>query len=517
MRAAVIYARYSTDTQTEQSIEGQIRVCKSYAEAHDMLVVQEYVDRAMTGTNDARPAFQQMLRDSAEHKWEVILVYKLDRFSRNKYESTVHKKALKDNGVSVVSAMENIPDTPEGVILESLLEGMNQYYSMELSQKVKRGLHESYLKGNYTGGPVAYGYRLENKKLYIVEEEASIVREVFHKYAQGYTVPDILLSLNQRGLRYKRDQKFMPKDLYRFLFLEKYRGVVVHEGVVYDNIYPQIISDDLWERVQQRHKDDTLNVGVRTSSDYLLSGKLYCTKCHKTMIGVSGYGKLRKRYYYYRCNRNRHKGWLCEMSPINRDRLHDVVFNTTCRLVADNNMIVELANLIMREHEKAVQNNYTLQALQNRYEMTTRAISNLMKAIEEGMVTDQTKTRITELSEQAKQIQLDINLEKMRTHPDMEVIDVIDFLRAQFYGETQDIEIRKAILKTFIYAVLYDGSKVTIVYNYRDEYNPVNLPPSEVQNLIDIAEKKGVVFNGTTFFFTPEHFGITVHIPHGDE
>ena len=99
----------------------------------------------------------------------------------------------------------------------------------------------------------------------------------------------------------------------------------------------------------------------------------------------------------------------------------------------------------------------------------------------------------------------------------MEVIDVIDFLRAQFYGETQDIEIRKAILKTFIYAVLYDGSKVTIVYNYRDEYSPVNLPPSEVQNLIDIAEKKGVVFNGTTFFFTPEHFGITVHIPHGDE
>ena len=140
MKTAVIYARYSCDAQTEQSIEGQLRVCEEYAAKNDILILDTYIDRAMTGTNDMRPDFQRMIRDSAKKQWTYVIVYKLDRFSRNKYEATVHKNTLKNNGVKVVSAMENIPDSPEGIILESLLEGMNQYYSAELSQKVLRGL-----------------------------------------------------------------------------------------------------------------------------------------------------------------------------------------------------------------------------------------------------------------------------------------------------------------------------------------------------------------------------------------
>ena len=131
MKTAVIYARYSSDTQTEQSIEGQLRVCQDYAKNNDILVVGTYVDRAMTGTNDLRPDFQRMIKDSNKRQWDFVLVYKLDRFSRNKYETTIHKHTLKENGVKVLSAMENIPDSPEGIILESLLEGMNQYYSVE--------------------------------------------------------------------------------------------------------------------------------------------------------------------------------------------------------------------------------------------------------------------------------------------------------------------------------------------------------------------------------------------------
>lgn len=124
MKTAVIYARYSSDRQTEQSIEGQVRVCNDYAERNDILIVNSYIDRATTGTNDNRTEFQRMLRDSNNHSWDYVLVYKLDRFSRNKYEMAMHKKTLKDNGVKLISCMENIPDTPEGIILESLLEGM---------------------------------------------------------------------------------------------------------------------------------------------------------------------------------------------------------------------------------------------------------------------------------------------------------------------------------------------------------------------------------------------------------
>ena len=123
MKKAVIYARYSSDRQTEQSIDGQIRVCSEFAARQDILLVGTYIDKAMSGTNDNRADFQRMLKDSDRRQWDYVIVYKLDRFSRNKYEMAIHRKHLKDNGIKILSAMENIPDSPEGILLESLLEG----------------------------------------------------------------------------------------------------------------------------------------------------------------------------------------------------------------------------------------------------------------------------------------------------------------------------------------------------------------------------------------------------------
>lgn len=146
MKNAVVYARYSSDNQTEQSIEGQVRVCQEYAEKHHLKIIETYIDRAISGTTDNRPDFQRMLKDSNEKLWDCVLVYKFDRFSRNKYESVIHKKHLKDNGISVISAMENIPDTPEGIILESLLEGFehtNGHNVFCLSEIAFRGVYRS--------------------------------------------------------------------------------------------------------------------------------------------------------------------------------------------------------------------------------------------------------------------------------------------------------------------------------------------------------------------------------------
>ena len=178
MKTAVIYARYSSDSQTEQSIEGQLRVCEEYAKRNEILILNTYIDRAMTGTNDNRPDFQRMIKDSSRREWNYVLVYKLDRFSRNKYETAIHKKTLKDNGVKVLSAMENIPDSPEGVILESMIEGYAEFYSLELSQKIRRGNNESRRKGNLTGGKIPYGYKNENKKAVVIPEEAEIIRYI---------------------------------------------------------------------------------------------------------------------------------------------------------------------------------------------------------------------------------------------------------------------------------------------------------------------------------------------------
>ncbi len=123
MKTGTIYARYSSNNQTEQSIEGQIRVCREFAQRNGIVIVGTYIDRATTDTNDNREQFQKMLKDSDKKSFDYVLVYKLDRFSRDKYEMTIHKHTLKENGVKLVSAMENIPDSTEGIILESLLEG----------------------------------------------------------------------------------------------------------------------------------------------------------------------------------------------------------------------------------------------------------------------------------------------------------------------------------------------------------------------------------------------------------
>ena len=203
MKTAVIYARYSSDNQTEQSIEGQLRVCQEYAQRNDILILDTYIDRAMTGTNDNRPDFQKMIKDSADKNWQHIIVYKLDRFSRNKYETAKYKKILKDNGVKLLSAMENIPDTPEGIILESLLEGMAEYYSAELSQKVRRGMNESRLKGNYTGGPLPYGYKVQDKKIVIDEQRAEIVRYIFKEYSLDKSVGQIIKDLAENAFYIK--------------------------------------------------------------------------------------------------------------------------------------------------------------------------------------------------------------------------------------------------------------------------------------------------------------------------
>ena len=182
MKRAVLYARYSSDRQTEQSIEGQIRVCNEFAKNNGYTIIHHYIDRAMTGTNDNREAFQQMIADSYNKNFEYVLVYKLDRFSRNRYDSVINKAKLKKNGVKLISATEPITEQPEGIILESLLEGMAEYYSAELAQKVKRGMRESRLKGFYTGGKPLFGYEVIDRKLYVKQSDALIVKEIYKEF-----------------------------------------------------------------------------------------------------------------------------------------------------------------------------------------------------------------------------------------------------------------------------------------------------------------------------------------------
>lgn len=306
MKTAVIYARYSSDSQTEQSIESQLRICKEYAQKNDIVIVDTYIDRAMSGTNDNRVAFQKMLKDSSNHQFSVVLVYKLDRFSRNKYESVIHKKTLKDNGVRIISCMENIPDTPEGTLMEALLEEFNQYFSEELTQKVNRGLKESWLKGNATGGCHVFGYDIINKKYVVNEYEKEIVLKAFDMYSNGYRARVIAENLNELGYHRINGKQFDEKYVLYILHNSRYTGVVEHHGEVYDKIFPRIIDDVLWNKVNAINEENKLAPSrEKEIYDYILSGKLICGKCNHKMFGESGTSHTKEIHYYYSCTSKR--------------------------------------------------------------------------------------------------------------------------------------------------------------------------------------------------------------------
>ena len=199
---AVIYARYSSDNQREESIEGQLRECTAYCVKNDITILRTYIDRALSAKTDNRPDFQRMVKDSAKGLFDVVIVWKLDRFARNRYDSAHYKAQLRKYGVKVLSATENISEGPEGIILESMLEGMAEYYSAELSEKVIRGHTENALKCKYNGGTPTFGYVIDKDMQYQLDPRtAPVVLEIFTRYDQGATLKEIMEEMRQKGAK----------------------------------------------------------------------------------------------------------------------------------------------------------------------------------------------------------------------------------------------------------------------------------------------------------------------------
>ena len=457
MKHAVIYARYSCDSQSEQSIEGQLRVCQEYAKNNGITIVDTYIDRAMTGTNDNRPDFQRMLKDSAKRLWEIVLVYKLDRFSRNKFESAIHKKALKDNGVKVVSAMENIPDTPEGIILESLLEGMNQYYSAELAQKVKRGMRENRRKGIYQGGPVLYGYKIVNHRFVIHEEHAEIVRYIFDRYAKGAYARDIVEDLTAKGI-YCGKKPFTLHCIYNLLRNDKYSGTYRHGDEIVDNMYPRLISSELFEKVRaivDRHHN-----GRRClKAEYLLRFKIRCGYCGEMIGAETGTGRHGEVLRYYKClgRKRYHNG--CDKVPVRKEVLEQFILNAVVEHLSSQETLDEIVADVLRLQAEQETFNSTLVMLQNEKTGVDKSLENLMAAIEKGVVTRTTTARLHELEKRQDELERQIRLEKSKI--DSKITE--KKVRA-FYEEALRQEPRMLISSLVKEIVLFDD-RMEIHYN----------------------------------------------------
>lgn len=470
---AVIYARFSSDRQREESIEGQIRECRSYAEKQGISVLDVYIDRAKSASKDTekRENFQRMIRDSGKGLFEVILVWKLDRFARSRYDSAHFKHILKKNGVKVVSATENITEGPEGIILESMLEGMAEYYSAELSEKVRRGQKENALKGYRNGGQTPFGYCLVDHRLQPDPAKAPVVLEIFKRYAEGETIRELAEDLNRRGIRTRRGNFFTYSSFNRVLRNRTYIGEFHYRDIVIQNIVPAIIPKEIFEQVQFRlEKNRKSPSATKAEERYLLTTKIFCGRCGNLMIGESGVGRSGKVYRYYKCNHaKRKKG--CTKKAVQKDRIENLVIQYAMMIVMDDDLIHRLA---YRVYANQGNENFALKLLEEQLGEVKNSINNIINVIESGLFTPSMKERLTALEEQKKQIETSVLHEKL-AHPLLTLEEILFFLQKFQGADISNEAERRQLVDYFVRAVVVYDDKILLTFNYKGNSAIANL------------------------------------------
>lgn len=470
----VIYARFSDGpNQTNQSIEGQIRDNEKYAAEHDITIIEYYIDRHISGKNfDNRGEFQRMLQDSSNGKFSYIIVWKTDRFGRNRQEIAINKFKFKKNGVTVLSAMEPIPDGPEGILLESLYEGMAEYYSADLSQKVSRGMRESALKGKVMG-TVAYGFRKDEDNCYSLDETtAPIIKEAFNRYYNGETAPDICNDFARRGIL-RNGKPIMPKYLYYAFRNRKYIGEYSY-GDVTINI-PPLISREVFDGVQLRLSENSKHYQKYAATvDYLLSGKLVCGVCGYEYVGESGTGYNGTKYYYYKCHgRKSRKKSFCSSRTFKKEFLENFVIEHTIHDVLSERVIYFIAESIMSLYKKT-STSYALKSLYAQKKDTEKSLQNLMKAIEAGIITPSTKERLLYLEEQKESLTLSIVCEESK-QSQLSMEHILFWLEQFKDGNAKSIPFCHTLINSFINKCFVYDNKIVIVYNFANNDHSVTI------------------------------------------
>lgn len=468
IKEVALYVRYSSANQTEQSIEGQIRVCTDFCQRHGFRIVEIYADRATSASKDIekRVEFLRMIKDSEKKNFQAVIVYKLDRFARSRYDSANYKYRLRKNGVQLISATENISNDPEGIILESVLEGMAEFYSAELSQKINRGMKESAYKHNSIGGVIPLGYKSEGKKLVIDEETAPIVRQAFEMYAEGHSVVEICRLFNARGYKTSKGTRFGKSSFSRMFHNERYIGVYQYHDYRAEDAIPAIIDKKLFYQVQARMKSNNRSPGQHKAKHfYLLSGKLYCGHCGSKMNASSN---TTSGYTYYECYGKKNLHVDCHKRNLRQDFIEDVVIRDAMSLLTDEN-IEQIAEVAIRTNLHDVEGNTDIPAIKDRLHETTLSLSNLVKAIENGLAPETLVKRMVELEKDKKTLEEELKREEKKViYLDKE--QVIFWLEQFKGGDIEDDDFRRLLVNLFVNSVTVwdeedDHFKVTIAYN----------------------------------------------------
>ena len=475
----VIYARFSSHSQTEQSIEGQLKVCYEYAKNNGYTVIGEYIDRAQSGTTDNRLEFQRMISDSDKHTFEGVLVYQLDRFARNRYDSAINKSKLKKNGVRVISAKENIADDPSGILVEGVLESMAEYYSAELSQKIHRGMAINAEKCLSNGSNPGLGFKVDSeRRFYVDNDEAEIVREIYERYAAGETKAEIVRDLQRRKVKTSLGKEFSTNSLSRLLCNKRYIGVYLYKGQETPGGMPRILDDDLFYRVQAlMNKNKSAPARTHGEGEYLLTTKLFCGYCKEMMVGYGGTGKSGRQYHYYNCKNARKK--KCRKKIVSKQYIENRVIAECLKLLTDEN-IAFIAKMVAEECNKSP-DNISVKELKKAIKEVDIAIENLWKGIELGqsveMLTERINKRKAEKAELEEQLAIEQNKKICLTEPQIHA-----FLDYVCDMPADDVNKRRAIINIFVHSIyLYDDYFTLIINASRKPLSIENIPLDDIE------------------------------------
>ena len=473
---AVIYARYSSDNQREESIEGQLRECTAFAEKNGITILRHYIDRAFSAKTDNRPEFQNMIKDSSQGLFEMVLVWKLDRFSRNRYDSAHYKAILKKNNVKVVSATEKISEGSEGILMESILEGFAEYYSADLSEKIVRGMTENALKHKYNGGGKTIGYVIDEDQCFQIDPlTAPLVLEAYKRYDKGATMKEIRDWMNEQGFRNSRGNPISYTGVEHILSNRRYIGEYRYRDIVIPDGIPQIVPQDLFDRVQTRlAKNKKAPARFKAEDEYILSGKLFCGYCGEAMVGESGTGR-NGVHHYYKCSSIKRKLKKCSKKTVKKAWLEDKVIQRIKMFLEESNTIEAVISMVMDMQDRE---SLSIPAFEQQLKETNTAIDNLLNAIQQGILTKSTKERLERLEAERDELEQKIAAEKLAKPKISEEFIRYWFKRFQ-HLDTSNLDQRKMLINTFVNSIYLFDDKAIVNFNYKDGTETINF--SEVE------------------------------------
>jgi len=481
IKKAVGYARFSSDNQRVESIDAQVRAIKDFCEQNKYVLVKVYVDEAISATSDKRDQFQSMIEDSEENEFDYIVVHKLDRFARNRYDSAIYKKKLKDNGVRVLSVLEKLDDSPEAIILESVLEGMSEYYSKNLSREVRKGLNENALKCLHNGGTAPLGYDVTKEKKYVINEnEAIIVRNIFELYSKSYGYKSICKILNEKNYKTKSGRPFSNNSIYEIINNEKYRGVYVYnkrkskklgnhkykdekEIIKIDGGMPKIISDELWFLCESI-KNTKIKPRTRKKYDYLLTGKLKCENCNSAF--TSGpYNKMRDgtKYHVYKCSgKTRHQG--CNNKNIRGDLIENTVFEIIMNTFYKDESINFLASKIV-SYIKVNENENAYKELNSRKKELIKQQDRLLDLyLSQSINLDRLESKSKDLSTQIDLIDKELNHSPQNFN--FSENDIKKYLNLFRQINCNDIDTKRKLINLFVDIIYISNDYITVYLKF---------------------------------------------------